>query len=170
MSKACMSKGKTYCFAKSAGPSGHQAEGLPLNSFRFMSLIHQAFDPPVFSLILQPSVLQYSILQCPSSNPQVSEYPRKKDSETHRATPPSQKSRLAPQHWVLLPVLGVAFQRPLSHSVRWGSIFSDPYRILCFRVSKTHGKVLLVTSSPRHLVKGLFGRTRPPCNTLSNSS
>ena len=24
----------------------------------------------------------------------------------------------------------------------WGSIFSDPYRILCFGVSKTHGKVL----------------------------
>ena len=62
--------------------------------------------------------------------------------ETHRATPPSQKPTQAPQHWVLLPVLGVAFQRPLSHSVRWGSIFSDPYRILCFRVSKTHGKVL----------------------------
>ena len=45
-------------------------------------------------------------------------------------------------HWLFPPALGVYFQRPLSHSVRWGSIFSDPYRILCFGVSKTHGKVL----------------------------
>ena len=62
----------------SAGPLGHQAVELPLKSFLYMFLIHQAFQPPVFCLILQSSVLQSSILQCSSSYSPVLQYPSKR--------------------------------------------------------------------------------------------
>ena len=96
---------------------GHQAVELPLKSFHYMFLIHQAFQPPVFCLILQSSVLQYSILQCPSSYPPVLQYPRKHCSRL-TARPPLAKNQR--KH----PSTGCAL-------LSWGSIFSDPSRILC---------------------------------------
>ena len=110
-------------------------------SFHLMFSILQAFKPPVSS----PPVLQSSSTRSSNVLLRILQYPSIRGieiSRSYRATPPRQKSLQSPQHWGLLPVLGVYFQRPLSHSVRWGSIFSDPYRILCFGVSKTHGKVL----------------------------
>ena len=116
-------------------------------SFHLLSLIHHAFKPPVSCLILQSSSTRSSnvllrILQYPSIR-------GIEISRSYRAPPPSQKSLQSSQHWGLLPVLEVDFQPPLSHSVRWGSIFSDPYRILCFGVSKTHGKMQRCDFYPR---------------------
>ena len=96
---------------------GHQAVELPLNSFLYMFLIHQAFQPPVFCLILHSSVLQSSILQCPSSYSPVLQYPSKRYCRQFRATPPSQKS-----------LFGTCTRGSLPS---WGWLFSDPSRILC---------------------------------------
>ena len=106
-----------------------------------MFLILQAFKPPVSS----PPVLLSSSTRSSNVLLRILQYPSIRGIKISRLTarpPPSQKSLQSSQHWVFPPVLGVDFQRPLSHSVRWGSIFSDPYRILCFGVSKTYGKVL----------------------------
>ena len=84
----------------SAGPMGHQAVGIPLKSFLYMFLIHQAFQPPVFCLILQSSVLQSSIIQCSSSYSPVLQYPSKRYCRLS-ARPPLAKIR----HKV--PALGV---------------------------------------------------------------
>ena len=96
---------------------GHQAVELPLKSFLYMFLIHQAFQPPVFCLILQSSVLQSSILQCPSSYSPVLQYPRKR-------------------YWRLTARPPLAKNRHKHPSTRgslpsWGWLFSDPSRILC---------------------------------------
>ena len=101
----------------SAGPLGHQAVGLPLNSFRFMFLIHQALQPPVFCLILQsssPPALDPPMSFFESSSIRVSEETRFRDSPR---APPSQNSSQASCTRGSLP--------------SWGWIFSDPSRILC---------------------------------------
>ena len=114
---------------------GHQAVEAPLKSFRYMFLIHQAFQPPVFCLILQSSVLQYSILQCPSSYPPVLQYPRKQCSRLTARPPLAKKPHKRPSTGCYFP--------------SWGWIFSDPSRILCIGVSKTHSKMHSCDFYPR---------------------
>ena len=132
-------------------PPGHQAVGAPLNSFRCMFLIHQAFQPPVFCLILQSSVLQYSILQCPSSYSPILQYPSKRYCRL-TARPPLAKIRHKDPALGLPSRPGGGFSAtPLAfcasesqkHIVKCTVAIFTPakHSILGARMAKTHNKI-----------------------------
>ena len=117
-----------FHFGISAGPLGHHTVEPPLNSFRFMFLIHQAFQPPVFCSIIQSSstrssnvllrILQYSSIR---ANVTVDSSARPPLAKNRYKVPALRVLSRPGGGFSATPLafcaLGVHFQRPLSHSV-----------------------------------------------------